>query len=348
MRKILFIGDKTSLGGLKIITKNLSKTIPKNHNNNIYFINSESLNSKNIFKIKSLLSIHFYNSKFYLFFLLFDLVKICFSGIPKYAIILTEINSPIGFFLNKLFGVEYFLFIHGNYSTYLPNNYNIYYKSFKKCKKIISVSEYSKKLFLQRVFTKNIEVLHWGVSKELFYKDKSIKKLKRIVFNGNISKKRKGFDYLLSYIEKYRLKYELIIISNHEKNDIRAIEKIKILEKYKINYQLFNNISVKNLREIYNSSLFNFACADPENINGEYEGFNMTIIESSNCGTLTIASKNTANECAMKYCDGYLIDFNNLLSLREILIDKKVEKKSNLKPISWNTYWEKLLNLILD
>lgn len=349
MGKILFIGDDTDIGGLKIITNNLLKTIPKNlKDNKIYFLNSSSLNFKNIFKFKSLLSIHFYKNKFYKIFLFFDLMKICFIGIPKYVIILSEINSPIGFFLNKLFRVEYFLYIHGNYSTYLPQNYNIFFKSFAKSKKIISVSEYSKILFLERVLIKNIEVLHWAVSQRLFYKDENIKKLKRIVFNGNITKKRKGFDFLLSYIKKFGLRYELIIISNHEKSDIRALKRLKILDKNKINYKLLNNISVEYLREIYNSSKFNFACANPNNTKGEYEGFNMTIIESSNCGTLSIASKNTANECAMKYSDGYLIEYNNLKSLNEVLSGRKNKTKSKLKPISWDKYWERLINLILD
>ena len=206
------------------------------------------------------------------------------------------------------------------------------------------MSEYSKNLFIKRVY-KNTEInlIYWGVSSNILFLDKNIKKERNIIFNGNITKKRKGLDFLLNYISKYEFPYNLIIVSNHDDNDPRAIEKLNLFKKLDLNFFIKKNIKISELRNIYNKCMYNFACADDENNFGEYEGFNMTIIEAAACGTMSIASKNTANECAMKFATGYLIRYNDLEALNDILNGNNKNKIVNQKPNSWEKCWDDIV-----
>lgn len=343
MKSLIVIGDISNIGGIKGFSDNI-QLISQNYSNKFYFFNTNHYFK--LFNKNNLLSGNFYNKFYYKTLLYFDLIKILIFSKKSDILILNELNAPIGLIYKSIYrNINYYIYIHGNYSTYLPNRFKIYLKSFYNCKHIYSVSEYSKNIFLQRVTNKiKIFVVPVGISKKKFYLDRKIKKENQILFIGNITKKRKGFEFLLKYIQEYNFNYKLIIISNHKKNDLRAEKYINILNDKEIDYNILSNIGNDDLRTIYNQSLFNFACANPENTKGEYEGLNITILEASACNTISIGSKNTANECAFKYAMGYLIEYNNCQELNNILIGKKPK-------LDFNNYvrqWDDCLNEILE
>lgn len=347
MSKLIVIGDKSSLGGIYLFTKNIEE-INKKQNNIIFF--STKTKEKFLREKNSLISALYYDKWYYKILLFFDILKILVNtrNIDK-VLILSEHNSPIGYILKKLKKIKYFMFIHGNYSTYLPKKYKIFFHSFLDAKIIISISEFTKKIFIEKITNKKkIIVVYPGISKNIFFKEKKKTNEKEIIFNGDISKKRKGFSFLLKYIEENNFNYKLNIISNHNTENEYANEILNKLNKFNVKFKIYRNINSNKLREIYNRSNFNFACADPNYLNKEYEGFNITILEASACGIPSIASKNTANECAIKNGLGYLIRFNDLKGLSNILkYQGKLDSNINTNKIrTWNSCWDEITNLI--
>lgn len=345
MKSLIVIGDISNIGGIKGFSNNI-QLISQNYSNKFYFFNTN--HHFKLFKKNNLLSGNFYNKFYYKILLYCDLIKILIFSKKSDILILNELNAPIGLIYKSIYrSIDYYIYIHGNYSTYLPKKYEIYLNSFNNCKHIYSVSEYSKNIFIQRITNKiKIFVVPVGISKEQFYLDKKIKKENQVIFIGNITKKRKGFEFLLNYIRKYNFNFKLIIISNHEIKDLRAKKYLSILDENKVNYKVLSNINNDELRSIYNKSLYNFACANPENEKGEYEGLNITILEASACETISIGSINTANECAFKYAIGYLIEYNNCKELNDIFIGKKIEYDFNNHVREWNDCLKEILQYI--
>ena len=343
MKSLIVIGDISTIGGIRGFSNNI-KIISHNYSNKFYFFNTN--HHFKLFKKSNLVSGNFYNKFYYKILLYLDFVKILIFSKKSDVLILNELNAPIGLIYKSFYKkINYYLYIHGNYSTYLPREYKIYNKSFHNCKHIYSVSEYSKDIFLKRI-TNNIKiyVVPVGISTQQFYFEKKIKKENQVLFNGDITKKRKGFEFLLNYIKKYDFKFKLVVISNHEINDLRAKKYLSILEKKNIEYKVLSNISNDELRSIYNKSLFNFACANPENRTGEYEGLNITILEASACNTSSIGSKNTANECAFKYAKGHIIEYNNTKELNNIFNGNKTKYDFNNDVREWDDCFREILN----
>ena len=347
MSKLVVIGDKSSLGGIYLFTKNIEEINRKD--TDISFFSTKT-KEKFLREKNSLISALYYDKWYYKILLFFDIIKILSNTrkIDKF-LILSEHNSPIGYFFKKLKKIEYFMFIHGNYSTYLPKKFKIYHQSFLNAKIIISISEFTKDIFIKKITNKKkIIVVYPGISKNIFFKEKKVTKEKEIIFNGDISKKRKGFSFLLKYIEENTFKYKLSIISNHNTKNEYANEIVNKLNKLNIKFKIYRNINSNKLREIYNRSDFNFACADPNYLNKEYEGFNITILEASACGIPSVGSKNTGNECAIKNGLGYLVRFNDLKELSNILnYQGKLDSNIDADKIrTWNSCWDEITNLI--
>ena len=219
--------------------------------------------------------------------------------------------------------------------------------AFDNSDKIISVSNFTKEYFLKFANLRDkVTTLITGVDTDIFYKLRDVKKENQIIFVGPIEKERKGFEFLLKVIEKYKKNnFKLIIVSNSYQQDLRYKKLISRLNKTSINYKIYKNLDSNILNEIYNKSKINFAsCSDYDEM--YFEGFNLTILESYAAGTKSIVSENTATEEALTFADGYAIKFGDLKALNN-LIDKMLLNKYLPKKINSNirTHNEFLVDL---
>ena len=172
--------------------------------------------------------------------------------------------------------------------------------AFDNSDKIISVSNFTKEYFLKFANLRDkVTTLITGVDTDIFYKLRDVKKENQIIFVGPIEKERKGFEFLLKVIEKYKKNnFKLIIVSNSYQQDLRYKKLISRLNKTSINYKIYKNLDSNILNEINNKSKINFSsCSDYDEM--YFEGFNLTILESYAAGTKSIVSKNTATEEAL-------------------------------------------------
>ena len=88
--------------------------------------------------------------------------------------------------------------------------------AFDNSDKIISVSNFTKEYFLKFANLRDkVTTLITGVDTDIFYKLRDVKKENQIIFVGPIEKERKGFEFLLKVIEKYKKNnFKLIKVSN--------------------------------------------------------------------------------------------------------------------------------------
>lgn len=333
---ILLIYDQ-QLGGVNSIGKLIEKKMYSSSKINIISYYT-SYNYKDFFlNKKSLISNLFVDSSLYKFILFLDILKIKFFN-KKFNLIhcLNETSSPIAYYFKKKSLVRYIITIHANYSKFFYKKK--YHKiAFDECDQIISVSNFTKKYFLNFADLEDKTItVHTGVDKDIFFKFKNIIKKNQIVFVGPIEKERKGFIFLLNLIEKFNKKnFELLIVSNSNKSNERYKKLISRLNKTNIKYKIYENIKNSFLNQIYNQSKINFAaCSDYDDM--YFEGFNLTIIEAYSAGTKSIVSANTATEEALSFADGYSVKFGDLKTLN-IIIDKMLSENYSVNTNIENT-----------
>ena len=165
MKSLIVIGDISNIGGINNFSNNI-QLISHNYSNKFYFFNTN--HHFKLFKKNNLLSGNFYNKFYYKILLYYDLIKILIFSKKSDVLILNELNSPIGLVYKSVYrNINYYVYIHGNYSTYLPKRFKIYLESFYNCSHIYSVSEYSKNIFIKRITNKiKIIVVPVGISKK--------------------------------------------------------------------------------------------------------------------------------------------------------------------------------------
>jgi len=318
---ILLIYDQ-QLGGVNSIGRLIEKKIYSSNKINIISYYT-SYNYVDFFlNKKSLISNLFVDSSLYKFILFLDILKIKLFN-KKFNLIhcLNETSSPIAYHFKKKFMIKYIITIHANYSKFFYKK-KYHRLAFDESDKIISVSNFTKKYFLNFANLKHKTItVHTGVDIDIFYKLSNNYKKNQIVFVGPIEKERKGFRFLLDLIEKYnKNNFELIIVSNSNKSDQRYKKLLLRLNKTNIKYKIYENIKNSFLNKIYNDSKINFAaCSDYDDM--YFEGFNLTIIEAYSAGTKSIVSSSTATEEALSFADGYSVKFGDIESLN-LIVDK--------------------------
>jgi glycosyltransferase involved in cell wall biosynthesis len=159
-------------------------------------------------------------------------------------------------------------------------------------------------------------------SDEIFYLQPSLypnEELK-VVFIGEINRKEKGFDFLLSALKSIDIKSEVFVISNYQP-DIRLIS-----EFHKIHF-------IKKMSSIELSSFL----ADKDLIvsTSSYEQFSISTLEAMSAGLVPIITKDAGLAEYINEENGFVINYGDELSLKQIIkglaSDKNKRKAIGLK-----------------
>ena len=215
-------------------------------------------------------------------------------------------------------------------------------KGLKKCKHIISISEFSKNEAINklRIDENRITVIKCGVNREVFHPIDITNPIKRFkILHVGTESGRKDFMtllYALYSVKKYIKDIILYRVGNPE-----YLDEIKKLD-LEFNIIYISEISDVDLNMLYNAvDLF----VSPSS----YEGYGLSIMEALSCGTPVICSdipvfKEIYGDCVRYFPVGNsfslsteILAFSSNRNTQRILIDK------GLKLAKKNT-WEKVAN----
>lgn len=171
----------------------------------------------------------------------------------------------------------------------------------RKCKRIITCSEYSKKDIVEtmQVDPQKVSVIYWGVKHDVFFpmqvpmerlKNELSLPLKGSGYFLSVScnAERKRTDVLVdSYLEYSEREYpfnDLVLIWNTPPQELRK----KVKEKGLIDrIHFLTNVSDEDLALLYNGATALF-------FPSAYEGFGLPVLESMACGTLPVICGNSS------------------------------------------------------
>lgn len=237
----------------------------------------------------------------------------------------------------------------------------------KKNKKIITVSNYTKKIFFSNFNDKSIKdkvsVVYNGISKDKlklidkkFVKSLKKKKKKIITCVANLVP-RKNIQYLIEifYIlnQNNPNKFHLYIAGDgsEKSNILELISKLKLTKDVTLN----TNLSDREISSILHvSKIF---CLFSKNYKHEFEGFGIVIIEAMFAKSIVFASQHGGmQELVKNNVNGFSF---NLRTSKPNLIAKKIElvsKNKNIKKriiskahnFSSNFSWKKNIETILS
>ena len=115
-----------------------------------------------------------------------------------------------------------------------------------------------------------------------------------------------------------KIKIKLYFIGNVDKNSPDYLEAKLVCKRNKIEIIFLEKITDEELVRIYQKVKLNIlpSYSAPDN----FEGFGLIHYEANACGTLTIGTKNSGNEDAIKGKNGFLIKHGDVKSLSEIIL----------------------------
>lgn len=268
----------------------------------------------------------------------------------------------------SFFNINKTIIIHG--TDALVNNIFtkfIYYLFFLRIKKIIVVSNYTKKVLLQsfkKSIKKKILVIHNGIAvnklkliNKNFYKKIPSKKIIISCVANFVARKNIPFLIEVFKILNFRNpgKYHLIIAGGRGDQEMKIKELIK-------KYQLQNNIStMQNLLNSEISTLLNksnFFCLFSKKHNQQFEGFGIVFVEAMYTKNFVFASRHGGiQEIVKNNFNGFSFDLDKS-NVKEKIINKIefVSKNSRFKNkiihnafnYSLNFSWKMNINKILD
>lgn len=246
---------------------------------------------------------------------------------------ITKITKPVIWTLHDMWpytSVENYIDFNEFVEKYVKNKKNINFisnfflkkkiKNFKNIKAVICTSNWQKKLCEQSEIFNNAKkvLIPLPIDFEIWKPIEKItaRNLLKIPENANViyfnlshpyAKKRKGFDFIINFLEETDLKNIFFISAN--------CESIKI-KNPNITHINFNEL--KNLKDrisIYSASDI---VVSPSRL----ESFGQTVLEAQACGIPVVTFKNTGSEDIIKHLEtGYCCDYLN--------------KKDFIKGIEW-------------
>lgn len=211
------------------------------------------------------------------------------------------------FILSLFFKVPYFLTIHGSYGV---KGFDcLIYKiiqtfSYKRAKKIICISHYTKNRVLKYGDFENIVVIPNGVGEKISSFVDHVKKENSILGVG-VLKKRKGFHVTLSALALVKksipdIKY-YIVGNQRDKKYFELLEIIVRENKLEENVFFYGNADDSKKFELFNKS--KIFVLNPVSDEFNFEGFGLVYLEANALGLPVVGSYGNGGEDAIK--DGY-------------------------------------------
>lgn len=291
-------------------------------------INAQGLENVNIIKIPKVLKI----------WPLFYYLKLRKIDLDKFDhILLNDVGAiySSGLFLSNENLAKSFTFLHGSEPELMYKDVKLFHKIFfypkfykraiNSCKKIIAVSHFMKKKFLEEVPFQNkskIKVCYAGLSdifyiKKLYNSTKKHENKTQILLTASRIEKKKGF------INMYKIFKELLLIDNDyiwyiAGDGSYKKEFMKIVESDNLNNQIqfLGQLSRDNLIEYYDISDVFWLLSDYK------ESFGLVYLEAQACGCPVIGyNKYGVKETILNNKTGFLVNSNN--EVLDILIQKK-------------------------
>lgn len=248
----------------------------------------------------------------------------------------------ITYLISKIFGVKYFITIHGSYGVKTLRN--VIYRFFqviayKNANKIICVSNYTKTKVLEYENLENIVIISNGVNSDSITKNNK----ENIVIGVGALKFRKGYHLVIEAIDlvkKQILDIKYYIIGNQE--DTLYVNKLKEkitrlrLEK---NILFFESISDEKLKELY--KLAKIFVLTPVSTKYDFEGFGLVYLEANALGLPVIGSYDNGGEDAIRDgYNGFLVRINDSKDIVEkivkLLDNQGLYEKMSQNAVKWS------------
>jgi phosphatidylinositol alpha-1,6-mannosyltransferase len=264
----------------------------------------------------------------------------------------------ISFFLKT----KYFLTIHGSYGV--KGFDSLFYKffqifSYKRAKKIICISNYTKNRISEYGAFDNLVVIPNGVNEKLFsFKSDNIEKENSIISVSGLLKNRKGQHITLGALALVKNKISDVkyhIIGGRKDNVYCSLlDDIIKKEKLSANVIFHGNVSDEERNKLYNQS--KIFVLNPVSDDFNFEGFGLVYLEANAFGLPVIGSYGNGGEDAIKDgYNGFLVHNNNLAEVAEkinlLLEDDALYVKMSdnarewIKDFSWDKISQKYISV---
>jgi len=278
---------------------------------------------------------------------------------------LVEPLLPLVIISNIGINKPFIMTAHGTYAVKPFDNKikkKIFEYAYRKCSKIICVSNFTANKILSKIKLKNIIVINNGVN----YKKFQVKYNLEDVHNENIIlgvgaiKPRKGYDVSIkavALIKKKMPNIKYYIVGSTGGKYYKYLLKIIKKEGLTKNVKFLGNINENELIKLYHlSKIF---LLTPRTINNVFEGFGLVYLEANACGKPVIGTYGCgAEDAIINNYNGLLVPQDNPKKTAEAikcLLDnpafaKKLGEngKKRAKELSWKNIAKKIIEIYKD
>lgn len=258
-----------------------------------------------------------------------------------------EVYSFFTYLLSKSLGIKYFLHVHGTFAVLF-----FQYKSlgflqriaYRSARKVICVSNYTKKRMLEHAILDNLTVVPNGVNLENFNNDEiteNFSKKENIILSVGSLKTRKGFDLLIKAValaQKNIPNIKCYIVGGEGKGSHYYNYLVDLAKKEKANIFFLKNLADSELKDLYHKAkLFVMTTVSDKY---SFDGFGMVYLEANAYGVPVIGSYDSGAEEAIR--DGYNgflakpKDINDIADkILKILENQELYDKMSENSLNW-------------
>ena len=313
MKRILIVGDDRRIyNGWSTMTKGLEKGFTSlNHKVKVLEASNSTDDMKG--RLKSLR-----NPKLIYFILdLLQISRTILSYKPDRIIIIPE-PFALHLYLLKVIGLaKYSLYNAGTYSLLMLKSRGIKRQAMNGSECHYVMSNFTSKRMKKYLPSAKYKTVYGGVDKTIFFSDNR-KKTKSIIFNGNL-KSRKGFASIVAALKHLTVEesssLELKIVGSYHREDREKI--LKFLRGSSARITFTGVITENSLADLYRSAMLNILLSKSEDF--YFEGFGLIHVEAIACGTMSVGSLDSGNECAIQDGNGYLVNPDEPMQLADII-----------------------------
>jgi len=241
--------------------------------------------------------------------------------------VMVEPYIPLAHRLAKIMGAKLIINVHGTYCVRprQTGHFDKYLLAYQYASLIISNSDYTSAR-LKDVFGVNSVSVPLGVNNNIFFPLlKETQKKEYFMFVGS-SKPRKGLKFAIEgfyqFLQKYP-SYEFIVIGEFDEKSTYNKSILEFIDTHNLLVKFLNQVSQETLVRHYQETTAHVLPSISEPF--YFEGFGLVHLEANCCGSLSIGSKDSANEeVIINGVSGYLVQQGNANSIAEAMV-KSVE-----------------------